>query len=327
MSEVIAVSGLPAELTRRAVYALALGGLLERGRWLRALPKEMTSESRAHSAAATEGAVRDADPQRGAQAQQKPIEAREANSLGVVEELFARAGGATHYEVLGVTRTASLDEIKRNYYSHAKRFHPDLFRRDADAPLQQRIDAAFAKIAQAYEVLKDSSLRATYDLKLSKQKAEGPSPPAAKSAAQSDQDEARTPSTSEASDARREPPMLTEAERKFQQGMSALEQNDLTRARTLLKEAAMLVPQQARYRANYGRVLARDKAMRRQAESEMLAAVALDAKNASYHVMLAELYLDVGVRRKAEAELQRALSLEPGNAQARRLLEKLRGAG
>lgn len=329
MSDVVAVSGLPAELTRRAVYALALGGLLERERWPRALPNELTVDARARAAAATEGAGHDTDPQQDADAQQKPIEAREANSLGVVEELFARAGGATHYEVMGVTATASLNDIKRAYYSHAKRFHPDLFRREADAPLQGRIDAAFAKIAQAYEVLKDSSLRATYDLKLSKRKNIGPSPPppVVESAVDASRDEARTPpGKNDASGVREESSFTADAEQKFNQGLTALQQNDLTRARTLLKEAALLVPKEARYRAYFGSVLARDKASRHQAESELLAAVALDAGNAQYRVMIAELYLDVGLRRKAEAELQHALALEPGNALARRHLEALRTA-
>src|SRR5919204_629773 len=80
-----------------------------------------------------------------------------------------RAGGATHYAVLGVARSASPDEIKRVYYSLARRLHPDRFRRDADESQRQQIDAAFAKIAQAYETLKDAARRAAYDLKLSKQ--------------------------------------------------------------------------------------------------------------------------------------------------------------
>jgi len=324
LGEVVAVSGLPAELTRRAVYALALGGLLARGRWPHALPAELTGEARERAAAATEGAGRETELQGDAQTQQTPIVAREANTLGVAEELFARAGGATHYEVLGVARTASLDEIKRAYYSHAKRFHPDLFRREADADFQQRIDAAFAKIAQAYDVLKDSPLRAAYDLKLAKRKTGGSPPPSAStSAAQAGRGEA--PSTAETTGASADSPPISDAEQKFQQGLAALRQNDLTRARTLLKEAALLVPRQARYRAHFGRLLARDKATRRQAESELLAAVALDAGDASYRVMLAELYIEVGLRRKAESELQSALTLEPGNAPARRLLEELRG--
>jgi DnaJ-class molecular chaperone len=100
---------------------------------------------------------------------QEPTPEPEADTPGTVEELFERANGATHYEVLGVMRSASAEQIKRAYYSHARRLHPDRFRRDADEALRQRIDNAFARIAQAYETLKNSALRATYDIKLAQQ--------------------------------------------------------------------------------------------------------------------------------------------------------------
>lgn len=323
MSEIVAVSGLAEELARRAVYALALGGLVERSRWARVLPTELTGRMLDRGSAALESAAREAEAQKAAEAQESLAEASEANPFNAIEELFARASGTTHYEVLGVKRTASLDEVKRIYYTHAKRYHPDLFRRDADEALQQRIDAAFAKIAQAYEVLKDSSLRAAYDIKLSKRKigASAPQPERVKEAKMGGSD------TGEPANSHEDAHLRTKAEEKFQQGLAALQSNELARALALLKDAALLMPQQARYRAHYGRALARDKISRRQAESELLAALSLDAGNASYRVMLAELYIAVGLRRKAESELRSALSLEPGNASARRLFEEVRGAG
>ncbi|HEX8686724.1 MAG TPA: DUF4388 domain-containing protein [Pyrinomonadaceae bacterium] len=171
LREVVAVSGLPEEETRKAVYVLALAGLLERPERERALPAGALREAAAAEArrttaeqAAPEAQKQDAARQTGERAGE-PAPDRH----GTVEELFKLARGATHYEVLGVARTASPDEVKRAYYSHARRLHPDRFRRDADETQRQRIDAAFAKVAQAYETLKDASLRAAYDLKLSKQ--------------------------------------------------------------------------------------------------------------------------------------------------------------
>src|SRR2546421_10200309 len=117
-----------------------------------------------------------------------------------------------------------------------------------------------------------------------------------------------------------------DAEQKFQQGLAALQRGESALARTLLGEAARLVPQQARYRAYFGRALASEKASRRQAESELRAAVSLDPGEVSYYLMLAELYREVGLRRKAEGELERALALDPRHAQAQRLLEELRRA-
>lgn len=170
LGEVIAVSGLPEDETRRAVYVLVLGGLLTRTGGRRILPPEvlkLAAQQRAAAASATETPASEAsrptgEPERPAAAEPEP------DKVGTVEELFALARGETHYEVLGVARSASADEVKRVYYSHARRLHPDRFRRDADEEARQRIDAAFARVAQAYDVLHDAPLRAAYDLKLSK---------------------------------------------------------------------------------------------------------------------------------------------------------------
>lgn len=165
LSEVVAVSGLPEEETRRTVYVLALGGLLTRAGGTRILPAEaqkLAAQQRATAEASATVSSRTA-------AEPEPAEP-EPDRLGTVEELLALARGETHYEVLGVARSASTDDVKRAYYSHARRLHPDRFRRDAAEETRPRIDAAFARIAQAYDVLRDSALRAAYDLKLSKKK-------------------------------------------------------------------------------------------------------------------------------------------------------------
>ncbi|HEX8291795.1 MAG TPA: DUF4388 domain-containing protein [Pyrinomonadaceae bacterium] len=177
LGEVVAVSGLPEEETRRAVYVLALGGLLTRTGGPRILPAEaltLASQQRAAAAAAKEAPAQEAPRQTGerpSQTGERPAAAEpERDTRGTVEELFALARGATHYEVLGVARSASTDDVKRAYYAHARRLHPDRFRRDADEETRQRIDAAFARVAQAYDVLRDAALRAAYDLKMAKKK-------------------------------------------------------------------------------------------------------------------------------------------------------------
>jgi DnaJ-domain-containing protein 1 len=168
LGEVVAVSGLPEAETRRAVYVLALGGLLTRTGGPRILPAEALKLAAQQRAAAAAAAKAQAPERPRLTAEPPPAAEPEPDRHGTVEELLALARGATHYEVLGVTRSTSTEEVKRAYYSHARRLHPDRFRRDADEQTRQRIDAAFARVAQAYDVLKDSTLRAAYDLKLSK---------------------------------------------------------------------------------------------------------------------------------------------------------------
>jgi len=62
-----------------------------------------------------------------------------------------------YYEVLGIDKGASQDEIKRAYRVLAKKYHPDLNPGDAQA------EAAFKEVGEAYEVLSDEEKRAKYD--------------------------------------------------------------------------------------------------------------------------------------------------------------------
>jgi curved DNA-binding protein len=61
-----------------------------------------------------------------------------------------------YYEVMGVGRDATQDEIKRAYRKLARRYHPDVSK-EADA------EARFKEVGEAYEVLKDPEKRTAYD--------------------------------------------------------------------------------------------------------------------------------------------------------------------
>jgi len=61
-----------------------------------------------------------------------------------------------YYDIIGVKRDASQDEIKRAYRKLARKFHPDVSK-EADA------EARFKELGEAYEVLKDPEKRAAYD--------------------------------------------------------------------------------------------------------------------------------------------------------------------
>jgi curved DNA-binding protein len=61
-----------------------------------------------------------------------------------------------YYEVMGVPRDATQDDIKRAYRKLARKYHPDVSD-DADA------EARFKEVGEAYEVLKDPEKRAAYD--------------------------------------------------------------------------------------------------------------------------------------------------------------------
>ncbi len=62
-----------------------------------------------------------------------------------------------YYEVMGLGKGASDDEIKKSYRKMAKKFHPDL------NPGDEQAEKSFKELNEAYEVLSDSDKKARYD--------------------------------------------------------------------------------------------------------------------------------------------------------------------
>src|SRR3954471_6997735 len=62
-----------------------------------------------------------------------------------------------YYDIIGVKKTATADEIKKAYRALAKKFHPDKNKGNKDA------ENKFKEISEAYAVLSDKEKREQYD--------------------------------------------------------------------------------------------------------------------------------------------------------------------
>ncbi|KAJ2755751.1 hypothetical protein H4S06_003389, partial [Coemansia sp. BCRC 34490] len=77
-----------------------------------------------------------------------------------VAVLFAeavRADGKDYYKILGVSREASTQEIKRQYKTLSRKHHPD------KNPGDEKAHERFIELAEAYEVLSDDEKREIYN--------------------------------------------------------------------------------------------------------------------------------------------------------------------
>ena len=285
----LASKGLREDDSVRAIYALCVGGFLRASDYRNILSDTVKAAPKI-------------------EAVPPPEKTKAPDENSEISALFTRLYSAkTHYDVLDVGRAASANEIKNAYHDLARRFHPDRFHQ---SDLRARVESAFARIGRAYETLSDEKRRHDYDKSLTSKRAPKPPPASAPrstpSESQNDSDTAR-------------------AESSFQLGNDALQRNQNEEAIRHLAEAAMLGPRVARYRAYYGLALMRDPSAKRTAENELQAALKIEPNNATFRVMLAEFYQQIGLRKRAENEATRALSVDPANKSARALLSNLTG--
>jgi len=310
LNELRQLSGLPEEETHRVIYGLALSHLVEREYWQNAFRTDLKQAGKRHPA-------RQAAPSASSHSEQSNnwltanVESEELEAFLERQEM-----ATTHYEVLELPATANGTEIKDMYYAMARRYHPDRFHLKSGTKIHAQISSAFARVTQAYETLTNPNARAGYDRTLERTR-------------QFAQAEAQRPKTNRSestedlsADARREA-SLKPAAYNFREGCAALDQGRTRAAITFLSNAARMEPQEARYRAYYGRALAADEGTRRLAENEFQAAVKLEPANADFRTMLAELYFDLKFHLRAQTEVDRALSIDPGHAAANMLLRKL----
>ncbi len=311
--------GLPENGFLQALYVLWLGGMLRRRDWNAAFSEaRIASINNARISivkqankivSATNGNVVKPVAQEQSKApvtDQKPTETQVVEIT--LEEYLKRAEtGQTHYDVLGVEPKAGVPEIKASYFGLAKLFHPDRYHRES-ADTLQRIQAAFSSVQVAYDTLKSSDSRENYDFKMRKELETK-----AKLKAQGVKVE-----ENERVDTKTEQGLEN-----FEAGLSLLMDEEYESAVPFLGRAAHYNPDNALYRAYYGKALSYDEKQRHKAEGEMQAAARLDPKNPKIRLMLVEFFIDNNLLKRAEGELKRFLELAPDNAEARKLLGKV----
>ena len=219
-----------------------------------------------------------------------------AEELSEVAAFHERIGGMSYYQVLGVGKQASEEEIKKAYFQLARRFHPDRFNRSTPAADRVKIEDLFDKITKAYHTLTNKELRKVYDIK--------------------------TPAAG-ADDRGKD--VFKKADTKFRQAKTLYGQGRYEDAITLLEEAVRL----NRLKGGYFLLLALTEmkipSLRKQSEQNFLKAIELEPWNPEGYVGLGILYKTVGMTLKATRQFQKALEYDGEHETALRELESLTG--
>lgn len=318
IEDLILECGLPENGFLQALYVLWLGGLLRRRDWnaafsenrvnairnARVMMVKQAQKTTAEVKADAKQPESQAEPETAEAPPHEPAEPK-TPEITLDEYLKRVEASRTHYDVLGLEPKDPLAAIKTSYFGLAKLFHPDRYHRESPEMLQ-RIHAGFAKVQVAYDTLKSSDSRENYDYKVRKE------------IEVKEKLKAQGVDTGEKIDSKAEQGLEN-----FEAGLSLLMNEEYDRAIPFLGRAAHYNPDNALYRAYFGKALSYDDKQRHKAEGEMQAAAKIDPKNPKIRLMLVEFFIDHNMIKRAEGELKRFLELVPDNTEARSLLTRI----
>lgn len=158
--EIVAATGLPADQVEAALVKLESLGAIG---W----QKAAAATPRSRSLSLGQGEIKATGP-----------------DLEIILERIAllhRAlGRRDHYQLLGIPRTASADDVKSAYAALSREIHPDRFYKMELGKRRDMLDTVFARVSEAYETLRDPAKRAEYDRSLAPARAQAGKPQAAK---------------------------------------------------------------------------------------------------------------------------------------------------
>lgn len=226
---------------------------------------------------------------------------RLSNEESVTREKLAAKVAATrkqdYFEILGVKRAASREDIKRAYFALAKEYHPDKHFQSASAELRQLAQQIYDLISTAHDTLTDPAERKRYLAEL----AEGP-------ARDHDEDVGK----------------ILAAEGKFQKGEELMRQRQYAEAHRAFGEAIALYPDEGEFHAWLGWSLFQaDPNGAEDAVRSIEQAVSLNPKLDKSYLFLGYIHKATGRPDKAEKQFEKAIQSNPDCTEALRELRLL----
>jgi len=230
-----------------------------------------------------------------------------------------RAGARSHFEVLGISHTASDAEVKEAAARMSRRFHPDVPLTEEVSDLKRQIQAIFIRVTEAYDVLRDRTRRERHERTLGIAPMAKAIPPPAPEPPKSGPAPAAPKAPDPESDA-----LLAESMWKEARALLAQERN--WDAVQKLEGALALAPGS---RVNHAvrfllaQAIAKNPKWQKRSEEILLSLIQENPKMPDVHLELGMLYKRAGLRARATAQFQKVLALRPDDPQAAAELKAL----
>lgn len=208
----------------------------------------------------------------------------------LVKNTWRRIDWLSHYDLLGVSRDVSAEEIRRAYFERSRLFHPDLAHRPDLAGLDKELSAVFERLKVAHDTLADGAAREEYDRSLED-----------------------VPAIVFAEEAAADPKARRQlAEKNFARATQLIEEKDYHSAVELLREAVRFAPDRAEYRFQLGQVELKNEKWIERGIENLREATRLAPTRGDFLRATARALAAHGRQGDAEAYARRANDVEPG---------------
>ena len=226
------------------------------------------------------------------------VPARPPGYPEMVRNTYRRIDWLTHYELLGVSRQATGEEIEKAYFERSRAFHPDLRHRPDLAGCDRELVAVFDRVKAAFAALSDPAARSEYDASL-----DAPTDLAVEPAA--------------------DPQARVEmAAQSYVRARQLIEEKDFYPAVEMLREAVRFVPDNAEYHFCLGSVELQNANWIDRGLENLMEAARLEPRRQHYLQETARALHQHGRQEEAVLFARRAVLLDPSreNQQLLRLV-------
>ena len=201
-----------------------------------------------------------------------------------------------YYQLLGLSKGATKDQIKTSYFNLVKKFHPDA-NPDVKKEIREKTEEIFTKVTSAYETLFDDQKRKEYD------------------------------SRDEVEKVKSQVKTIYDAELAYKQGESFLKQRNYKDAEEKFRQSVSLNPAEAAYLGAlaWARFLgAQDKEpIIAGVKKEFEKAINMNPNAAESYFYLGNVYKHIDDIKKAETNFLKAVEINPDFIEAKRELRLL----
>jgi curved DNA-binding protein CbpA len=229
-------------------------------------------------------------------------ETAELLTVATLLEAHKRLAQQNHFEVLGVGRDATTQEIKQAYFTLAKRYHPDRHFGPPLSEMKSELEALFNAIHEAHETLASPDKREQYERELAAGLQQR-----VKKGAGADKEVNAAAATAH-----------------FNEGMKYFTEHNFWDAEESFQWAIRFDPSKAEYVLRRAMALSHIPRRGRDAEEYFTKAIKMNPSKIDYYLEFANFYGKLGLKAKTMALFQNALKQDPTSEKIKEAIKKAR---